>query len=119
MVVSVLTICTILFSIVISSVIWKVLNWVWFRPKRLEKCLKQQGLKGTPYRILFGDLKESYKQTKEAKSKPINLSDDIATRVFPFLLQTVKNYGIFIFHFSLIFYFLSFPWMFLVFVSDS
>ncbi|PON69776.1 Cytochrome P450, E-class, group I [Parasponia andersonii] len=89
---SVLAICTIL-CIVITTWAWRALNWVWLRPKRLEKCLRQQGLKGTPYRFLYGDLKESYKMTKEARSKPINFSDDIATRVLPFVIQTVKNFG--------------------------
>lgn len=93
--VSVLITGTILFIILVTITwAWRVVNWVWLRPKRLEKCLKQQGLKGTPYRLLFGDLKESYKMIKEARSKPINLSDDIATRLFPFVLQTVRNYGI-------------------------
>ncbi|PON98587.1 Cytochrome P450, E-class, group I [Trema orientale] len=90
---SVLAICTILCSIVIATWAWRALNWVWLRPKRLEKCLRQQGLKGTPYGFLSGDLKESYKMSKEARSKPINLSDDIATRVLPFVIQTVKNFG--------------------------
>ncbi|KAH7512766.1 hypothetical protein FEM48_Zijuj12G0125100 [Ziziphus jujuba var. spinosa] len=34
-----------LVSIVIALA-WRVLNWVWFRPKRLERFLRQQGLSG-------------------------------------------------------------------------
>ncbi|GMN57790.1 hypothetical protein TIFTF001_026898 [Ficus carica] len=91
--VSVLKLSAIVLAIVITTWAWRVMNWVWLRPKRLEKCLREQGLKGNSYRIFSGDLKESTLMTKEAASKPINLSDDITTRVSPFLLQTVKNYG--------------------------
>ncbi|XP_015877882.1 cytochrome P450 CYP72A219 [Ziziphus jujuba] len=72
---------------------WRVLNWVWFRPKRLERFLRQQGLSGNSYRLLFGDMKESSVMIEEAKSKPMNLSHDTAPRVLPFLHETVKNFG--------------------------
>lgn len=72
---------------------WRVLNWVWLRPKKLEKRLRQQGLTGNPYRLLVGDLKESAKMIEEASSRPLNLSDDIAQRVVPLFSQTMKNYG--------------------------
>ncbi|KAF4386828.1 hypothetical protein F8388_006783 [Cannabis sativa] len=91
---SVFSLCAKLLGIVIT-VTWilRAVNWVWLRPKRLEKCLRKQGLKGTPYRFLFGDLRESFKMIKEARSKPINLSDDVVPRIFPFVLDTVNNYG--------------------------
>ncbi|XP_024018940.1 cytochrome P450 CYP72A219 [Morus notabilis] len=92
--VSFLRFSSVLFAIIlITTWVWRVVNWVWLRPKRLEKCLRKQGLKGNSYRFLFGDLKESISMYKEARSKPINLSDDITTRVFPFVLQTVQKYG--------------------------
>ncbi|KAK4487097.1 hypothetical protein RD792_006412 [Penstemon davidsonii] len=72
---------------------WKVLNWAWFRPKRLEKCLRQQGFKGNSYKLIYGDLKEMLNMTQEAKTKPINLEDDIKPRLIPFFLQTIKKYG--------------------------
>lgn len=71
-----------------------MLNWIWLKPKKIEKCLRQQGLRGNPYRILFGDSKESSIATEEAVSKPLNLnSDDVASRILPFVSQTVKKYG--------------------------
>lgn len=73
---------------------WRVLNWVWFKPKKIEKCLRKQGLKGNSYRLLYGDSKESAMMVKEANSKPINISDDIVPRVMPFLHQTINIYGI-------------------------
>ncbi|XP_009617254.1 cytochrome P450 CYP72A219 [Nicotiana tabacum] len=82
-------------AIIITLVvcIWRVLNWVWFRPKKLEKLLRKQGLKGNSYRILYGDMKELSGMIKEANSKPMNLSDDIAPRLVPFFLDTIKKYG--------------------------
>ena len=72
---------------------WRVLNWLWLTPKRLERKLRQQGLQGNSYRILVGDTKEMFSRLKDGKSKPMNLSDDIVPHVFPFLHQTVNKYG--------------------------
>ncbi|XP_076946462.1 cytochrome P450 CYP72A219-like [Bidens hawaiensis] len=70
-----------------------LLNWVWFKPKRMEKFLRKQGLNGSPYRFLFGDLKELVKMLKDAKSKPMNLNNDIVSRVFPFEHKSITAYG--------------------------
>ncbi|PHU12685.1 Secologanin synthase [Capsicum chinense] len=60
----------------------------------MEKLLRKQGLKGNSYRILHGDLKELSRMIKEAYPKPMNLSDDnIAPRIVPFFLETIKKYG--------------------------
>ena len=79
--------------VVVITWAWRVVNWVWLRPKKLERCLREQGLNGNSYRLLFGDLKESSKMRSQAKSKPINFTLDIAPRVFPFVHQVVSNYG--------------------------
>ncbi|XP_062087228.1 cytochrome P450 72A397-like isoform X1 [Humulus lupulus] len=82
--------------LVIISVTWwfyRVVNWVWLRPKRLEKCLRKQGLRGNPYRLLYGDLKDSSIMISQARSKPINLSDDVVPRILPFPHHTINNYG--------------------------
>ncbi|KAJ4975697.1 hypothetical protein NE237_000803 [Protea cynaroides] len=72
---------------------WKVLEWIWWKPKKLERLLKEQGIKITPYNLLMGDLKENRGQSIEAQSKPMNLSHDIVPRVLPFHLQTIQKYG--------------------------
>ncbi|MCD7469251.1 hypothetical protein HAX54_008122 [Datura stramonium] len=72
---------------------WRVLNWAWFGPKKLEKCLRQRGLKGNPYKLLYGDLKDLTNKLNEAKSKPINFSDDIAQRLIPFFLDSINKNG--------------------------
>ncbi|KAJ4726550.1 Cytochrome P450 [Melia azedarach] len=84
------------YSIIFVSILacaWRILNWVWLKPRRLERLLRQQGLKGNSYKFFFGDTKESSMMIKEAKSKPISFSHDILSRVSPFLHQTVQNYG--------------------------
>ncbi|KAI5440462.1 hypothetical protein KIW84_010078, partial [Lathyrus oleraceus] len=72
---------------------WRVLNLMWLRPKKLEKVLREQGLHGNSYRIFVGDVMDLYKMEKEAKSKPMNLSDDIVQRVSPYLQKSLKILG--------------------------
>ncbi|KAL3638260.1 hypothetical protein CASFOL_017631 [Castilleja foliolosa] len=72
---------------------WRMLNWAYIRPKRLEKILRKQGLKGNPYRLVYGDLNELREMNEEAKSKPINLDDDIKPRVNAFITKTLNKYG--------------------------
>uniref|UniRef100_A0A5B7BLQ0 Cytochrome P450 CYP72A219-like n=2 Tax=Davidia involucrata TaxID=16924 RepID=A0A5B7BLQ0_DAVIN len=80
-------------AIVLLIWAWRVLNWVWLRPKKLEKCLRQQGFSGNSYKLFFGDIKEMSMMIEEAKSKPINLSNDIVMRVIPFDHKTIEKYG--------------------------
>ncbi|GFP96885.1 cytochrome p450 cyp72a219 [Phtheirospermum japonicum] len=72
---------------------WIIVNWAYIRPKRLEKILRKQGLKGSPYKLVYGDLKELREMNEEAKSKPINLDDDIQPRVHAFITKTLEKYG--------------------------
>ncbi|GFP87904.1 cytochrome p450 cyp72a219 [Phtheirospermum japonicum] len=72
---------------------WKALNWVWFMPRYLEKCLRQQGFKGNSYRAFFGDFKEMKMMINKAKSKPIDFTNDIVPRVVPFIHQAIKDHG--------------------------
>ncbi|XP_061995821.1 cytochrome P450 CYP72A616-like [Rosa rugosa] len=66
---------------------------IWWKPKLLERRLKQQGIRGTPYTPLIGDMKEFVRQIKEAWSKPMSLNHQIVPRVDPFTLDTVQKYG--------------------------
>ncbi|CAJ2659454.1 unnamed protein product [Trifolium pratense] len=83
--------CIILLATLVWA--WKMLIWSWLRPKKLEKLLREQGLKGNPYKLLVGDMKEFMKMQKEARSKPMPLSDDIVPHVFPFGNQSVAKHG--------------------------
>lgn len=82
------TVSSILLSLALAALVTcarKAANWVWFRPKQIEKCLRDQGFKGNAYRFLYGDYKEHISAIKEANSKPMDANDnDIAPRVLPF-----------------------------------
>lgn len=76
------------------NLLWSVLKWLWLKPKRLERCLREQGFKGNTYRLLNGDTKDRERMLMEARSKPMpHLSNDHLSRILPFFHHTVKNYG--------------------------
>jgi len=83
----------VLVGIIVITWAWRVVNWLWLRPKKLERYLRQQGLAGNPYRFMNGDLKEISMAKEEACSKPMSLSHDIAPRVSPFHHRLVNTYG--------------------------
>ncbi|KAK2970525.1 hypothetical protein RJ640_020509 [Escallonia rubra] len=72
----------------------KLVNWVWLRPKKLEKSLRDHGLAGNPYRLLIGDLGEYSAFANHTKSKTISLSDDIAPHVLPYVHHVIQKYDI-------------------------
>jgi len=79
--------------VVVSWWVWRTLQWVWFKPKMLESYLRRQGLAGTPYTPLIGDLKRNVNMLTEATSKPIKLTEDITPRVLPHPFQMLKTHG--------------------------
>ncbi|KAA0053763.1 cytochrome P450 CYP72A219-like protein [Cucumis melo var. makuwa] len=73
---------------------WRIVNWVWFRPKRVEKLLRQQGLAGNSYRFLFGDTKEITAAVRRARtSQPMSFSHHIDPRTTPYSYPTIHKYG--------------------------
>ncbi|KAJ0100887.1 hypothetical protein Patl1_04981 [Pistacia atlantica] len=81
------------FNIVLGC-LWKALDWVWLKPKKLEKLLRQQGFSGNSYKFLHGDTTEMFMMRKQAKTRTINpFSHDIASRVIPFHHHITKKYG--------------------------
>ncbi|KAJ0725304.1 putative secologanin synthase [Helianthus annuus] len=72
---------------------WRILNSLWLKPKKIEKFLRDQGLKGTPYRFLYGDLKDMMQMMIEAKTKPMSLTHDIAPRTSPFFHKSLATLG--------------------------
>ncbi|PHU11096.1 Cytochrome [Capsicum chinense] len=79
--------------IIILRWLWKFLNWVWINPKKLEKRLKLEGLKGNRYKFLHGDIKEINTMVEEAKKKPINFTNDYVSRVLPHSTKLMMQYG--------------------------
>ncbi|RVW44087.1 Cytochrome P450 72A15 [Vitis vinifera] len=66
---------------------------IWWKPKWLEKSLRQQGIRGTPYKLVMGDMKEYIRLITEAWSKPMNLNHHIVSRVDPFTQNNMQQYG--------------------------
>ncbi|CAL5429164.1 unnamed protein product [Camellia sinensis] len=74
--------------------LWKVLNWLWLKPKKLERLLRKQGLHGNPYRLFYGDIKDMMSITRQACSKPLHLHDNnVLPRVLPFHHHIANKYG--------------------------
>ncbi|KAJ0489086.1 putative secologanin synthase [Helianthus annuus] len=86
------TICYVVCIMLVSYAL-RLLNLMWFKPKKMEKFLRDQGLDGRDYKFPFGDLKELMQSIVEAKTKPIDLTDDIVPRVLPFVHEIVATHG--------------------------
>ncbi|CAO2165630.1 unnamed protein product [Urochloa humidicola] len=89
-------------SLLIGGLLGLVLLWtagrlldrLWWQPRRLERLLRAQGLRGTSYRFLNGDLKDLARLNKEAWSRPLPLRcHDIAPRVIPFHYNNMREHG--------------------------
>ncbi|XP_047324566.1 cytochrome P450 CYP72A219-like [Impatiens glandulifera] len=72
---------------------WKALDRLWLKPKKLEKLLRLQGLKGNPYRLFYGDTIDMATMAKEASSTSLNVTDDILPFVLPFHHHIMKKHG--------------------------
>lgn len=81
--------------IVVVTVLIKLVNWVWLKPKKLEKLLRQHGFSGTSYKFLFGDMKEFISMHAEALKNPMDgFSHDYFPRVEPLWHQLATKFGI-------------------------
>ena len=93
----ILTVSSVVISVVCIVVVTgfiRGLNWVWSRPKRMERFLRQQGIYGTSYKLLFGDLKDMSSMRTQALKTPMNgFSNDYFSRVEPFRHQLMTNFG--------------------------
>lgn len=69
-----------------------LLDRLWWRPRRLERTLRAQGLRGRPYRFLIGDLMDNYVRKNKEASMPLRCHN-IAPYVVPFLHNTVQEHG--------------------------
>ncbi|XP_074319034.1 cytochrome P450 CYP72A219-like [Silene latifolia] len=85
---------TFFITIVIMGWLWRIINWLWLRPKRLEHYLRKQGFQGNPYKFFHGNTKDISSMIKENNSKSIEcLSNDYIHRITPFQCKTIQKYG--------------------------
>ncbi|XP_047951483.1 cytochrome P450 CYP72A219-like [Salvia hispanica] len=87
--------CSILISCALVSIlyIWRILNWVWFTPKSIERRLRSQGFTGNPYRMMTGDLKEIAVLAKNAQSRSMEFTNDIMPRVYFVFHRAFQKFG--------------------------
>ncbi|XP_074567896.1 cytochrome P450 CYP72A616-like [Curcuma longa] len=72
----------------------RMLDWALWRPRRMEQSLRAQGLKGSTYRPLSGDLKDMARLAEEARAKPMPaFSHAIFPRVMPLFQRVIETYG--------------------------
>ncbi|XP_072965948.1 cytochrome P450 734A6-like isoform X2 [Typha angustifolia] len=73
----------------------KVLDVLWWKPRRLEEYFAKQGIRGPPYRFFVGCVKEMIGLMVEASSKPMvpQTSHNILPRVLAFYHHWKKIYG--------------------------
>lgn len=82
-------------AVVLLFCIWRVVNWGWCMPRKLENFLRQQGPRGSSCYFICGETKEISGVNKEAISMPINFDDDLKPRVMPFDYGSFKKYGMY------------------------
>ncbi|KAM0008833.1 putative secologanin synthase [Helianthus debilis subsp. tardiflorus] len=75
--------------------VWSVVQWVWLRPRAIERCLRKQGLNGPSYRLLHGDTNQIATMARQAakNSKPLSFSDDFLPTILPFYHYIIQTYG--------------------------
>jgi hypothetical protein len=82
-------------AVVTTVIVWHLADWAWLQPRRIERALRAQGISGTSYKSLNGDISEYTRLMKEATSKPMELSHNIGPHVVPLLHKLNKIYGIY------------------------
>lgn len=73
----------------------QVLEWAWWAPRRVNRALRAQGLRGTRYRLLCGDLIEEQRLRAAALARPVPVDrpHDFLPRVAPFLHRVLQEHG--------------------------
>lgn len=79
--------------IAIVSKLYRVLNWLWLKPKKLEKYLKEQGFKGNAYRLILGDMGEYARMIKEEQPRQIKFSENVSLHALPYAHHIINKFG--------------------------
>ncbi|XP_047154901.1 cytochrome P450 CYP72A219-like [Vigna umbellata] len=81
------------FALLLFYVMISFVNTMWWRPRKIEKLLRKQGIRGTSYRFFTGDTSDMKDCIQKALSKTISLDHQIIPRVVPFMHQIVQQHG--------------------------
>ncbi|XP_057870247.2 cytochrome P450 734A1 [Cryptomeria japonica] len=71
----------------------KISTTIWWKPLQVKKSFEAQGIRGPPYKLIYGNTTDLSRMIDEQKSKPMPLSHDILPRVLPHVHQWTKTYG--------------------------
>ncbi|EMS48446.1 Secologanin synthase [Triticum urartu] len=72
----------------------RLVDLLWWHPRRLEHALRAQGLRGTSYRFVIGDMMDYRRRRKEAQSRSMPLRcHSIAPLIAPLLCDIVREHG--------------------------
>uniref|UniRef100_A0A6N2N2Q7 Cytochrome P450 n=1 Tax=Salix viminalis TaxID=40686 RepID=A0A6N2N2Q7_SALVM len=71
----------------------KIVVLLWWKPRRIEHHFARQGIRGPPYRIFIGNVKELVEMMLKASSQPMPFSHNILPRVLSFYHHWKKIYG--------------------------
>ncbi|KAJ8452782.1 hypothetical protein Cgig2_014545 [Carnegiea gigantea] len=71
----------------------KVVVQLWWRPRKITNHFSKQGVRGPPYNLFIGNMKELVDLMLKASSQPMSLSHHILPRVLPFYHHWKKIYG--------------------------
>jgi cytochrome P450 len=80
--------------VLFGSIVVKLFRDLIWIPYAHQKAYAGQGIRGRPYRILFGSVPEYTKLLRESHAQPIqNISHDIVPRMMPHFLKWRQIYG--------------------------
>eukprot|EP00250_Pteridium_aquilinum_P003382 c13695_g1_i1 orf=197-1762(+) len=84
-----------LLVLLLVALLHKVLSALVWRPLYIQKSLRSQGIRGPPYKFLFGNLKEFSALTKAARASPMpHITHNILPRVMPHYTAWAAQYGV-------------------------
>ncbi|KAF6986930.1 hypothetical protein CFC21_004619 [Triticum aestivum] len=88
-----------LYAAAVAAMAWCavwVLEWAWWRPRRLGRALRSQGLRGTAYRPVAGDSPLMQRLNREARSRAMPLGvgcHDVVPRAMPLFHRAMHEHG--------------------------
>ena len=71
----------------------RLVNKLWWNPIRIQHQMRSQGITGPSYRFVCGSTKEIFNMKNEAMSRPMDLSNDIMSKVQPHVHSWINKYG--------------------------
>ena len=78
---------------VVCGGIIKVVAKLWWKPMRIQRMMRAQGIEGPSYNFIQGNMAEMYAKRMHAMATPMDLSHNILPRVLPYVYSWLNRYG--------------------------